>query len=136
MVIKTHPTVVAQQNRMLHHRGGYHARSCCEGARGLIGSKKLDAQVDARRGVQRDRFAKTTPGSRSAFPFARDGYCPHREHAIQHVASDEGMWGTSVTERHATKRRKGVRSPVIRDLVVKEASSSVLVPPMRQPAVF
>ena len=34
---------------MLHHRGAYHAGPYCEGARGFIGSKKLDAQADARR---------------------------------------------------------------------------------------
>ena len=84
----------------------------CEGARGRSGSKKLDAQAHARRGLQRSRFAKTTPGTRNAFPLTRDGCHPHREHAIQYVASDESMWGTSVKERNATKKREGVSSAV------------------------
>ena len=101
---------------MLHHRGGYYAGPYCERVRGLIGWKELDAQADARRSLQRGRFAKTTPGSRNVFSFVRDGCCSHREYAIQHVAPDEGLWGTSVKERHATKRREGVSSAVNRSL--------------------
>ena len=115
-VIKTHPVVVAQKHRMLHHRGAYHAGPYCEGARGLIGSKQLDAQADARRSLQRGRFAKTTPGTRSAFPLARDGCCLHREHAIQYVASDETLLGTNVKDRRATVGREGVSSTVNRNL--------------------
>ena len=118
-VIKTHPVVVAQKHRMLHHRGAYHAGPYCEGARGLIGSKKMDAQADARRSLQRSRFAKITSGTRSAFSFARDGCYPHREHAIQYVAYDESLWGTSVKERHATIGREGVSSTVNRNLCGK-----------------
>ena len=51
---------------------------------------------------------------------------------IQHVAPDEGLWGTSVKERHATKRREGVSSAVNRDLRDNEASSSVVMPPTKQ----
>ena len=111
-VIKTLPAVAAQQHCMLHHRGGYHAGPYCEGARGVIGSKKMDDQAGARRSLQRGRFAKTTPGTRSASPLARDGCCPHREYAIQYVAPDESLWGTSVKERHATIEREGVSSTV------------------------
>ena len=114
-VNKTHPTVAAQHHRMLHHRGGYHAGPYCKGARGLIGSKKIDAQADARRSLQRSRFAKITSGTRSAFSFARDGCYPHREHAIQYVAYDESLWGTSVKERHATIGRESVSSTVYRN---------------------
>ena len=87
---------------MPHHPGGYHAGPYCERARGLIGSQKLDAQADARRTLRRGRFAKTTPEI--------------EEHAIQYVASDEGLWGTSVKERHATKGRESVSSAVNRGL--------------------
>ena len=76
---------------MLQYRGGYHAGPYCEGARELIGLKKVDAQEDARRRFQRGKFGKTIPGSRSAFPSARDGCGPDREHAIQHVVPDEGL---------------------------------------------
>ena len=41
---------------------------------------------------------------------------PHREHAIQTVAPDEGLWGSSVKERYATKRREGICSAVNHDL--------------------
>ena len=81
---------------MLHNRGGYHAGLYYEGARGLIGLKKMDAQADPRLSLRGDRFVKTTPGSNSTFPFARDGCGPHREHAIQRVAPDEDLRGTSV----------------------------------------
>ena len=75
--------------------------------------------------VQRGGFAKTNLGSMSAFPIARDGRCPHREHTVQHVSPDESLLGTSVKEHHATKRREGVNPAVNRDLrgergVVKE----------------
>ena len=78
--------------------------------------EKIDAQADVRRSLQRGRFANTTPGLRNAFPFARDGCCPHGENATQYVASDEGLWGTSVKERHSTKRREGISSAVNNDL--------------------
>ena len=32
------------------------------------------------------------------------------------TSTDEGLWGTSVEERHTTKRRESVRSTVKRDL--------------------
>ena len=35
---------------------------------------------------------------------------------IKYVAFDEGMWETSVKERHATKTREGVGSALKRDL--------------------
>ena len=113
--IKTHQTVAAQQNFMLNHQGGYHAGSYCEVARGLIGAKKTDAQADARRSLQRGRFANTTSGSKRAFPLAHGGCGPHREHAIQDVAPDEGLWKTSAEECHETQRRKSVSSAVYRD---------------------
>ena len=116
---------------MLHHRGGYNAGPYCEGARGLIGSKTLDAQADARRSLRRGRFAKTTPETRSTYPLARDGCCPHREHAIQYVASDEGLWGTSVKERHATIGREDVSSSVKRDFR-GERGVVEMIPPTRQ----
>ena len=115
-VIETHPAVAAQQHRMLHHRRGYHTGLYCEGARGLIGSEKLDAQADARRSLQRGRLAKTTQGTRGAIPLARNGCCPHRERAIQYVASDKILWGTSIKERHPTIGRDGVSSTVNRNL--------------------
>ena len=40
----------------------------------------------------------------------------HREHVIQYVPSDEGLWGISVKERHATKGCEGVSSAENRDL--------------------
>ena len=101
---------------MLHRRGGYHTGPYCEGTRGLIGSKKLDAQADVRRSLQKGRFAETTPGTRSASPLARDGCCPHREHVIQYVTSDESLWGTSAKERHATIGHEGTSSTVNRNL--------------------
>ena len=104
-VSRKHPTVAAQQHRMLHHRGGHHKGPYCKVARGLIGSTKLDVQAVARRSSQRGKFTKTTPGSRSVFPFASNGCGPRREYPVQHFAPDEGMRGTSVEERHATKRR-------------------------------
>ena len=96
-------------------RGG-HAGPYCEGARGLIGSKKMDAQADARRSLQSGRFVKTIPESRNSFPFSRYGCCSHREHVIQYAASDKEPWGTSIKGRHATKRCEGVSSAVNRDL--------------------
>ena len=115
-VSRKHPTVAAQHHRMLHHRGGHHKGPYCKVARGLIGSTKLDVQAVARRSSQRGKFTKTTPGSRSVFPFASNGCGPRREYPVQHFAPDEGMRGTSVEERHATKRHEGVSSAVNRDL--------------------
>ena len=115
-VIKTHPAVAAQHHRMLQYRGGYHTGPYCEGARGLIGSIKLDAHADARRRLQGSRFTKITPGTRSVFPLARDGCCPHREHAIQYFASNERLWGTSFKKRHAAIGGEGVSSIVNRIL--------------------
>ena len=46
----------------------------------------------------------------------RGGCGPYREHAIQHVAPDEGLWRTCVEERQATKRRESVSFAVNRDL--------------------
>ena len=66
--------------------------------------------------LQRSKFVKTTPGTRSEFPLAHRGCCSHREHAIQYVGSDEILWGTSVKERLATLGREGVSSTVNRNL--------------------
>ena len=101
---------------MLHYRGGYDPDLYYKGARGLIGSKKLDAQADARRDLQRGRLAKTTPETSGAIPLARNGCHPHREHAIEHVEPDNSLWITSVKERQATVGRDGVSLTVNRNL--------------------
>ena len=72
-------------------------------------------EKNGRSGGRLSKFAEgqirhTPIGSRGTFSFARDGCGPHREHAIQHLAPEEGRWGTSVEERHATKRRESVSS--------------------------
>lgn len=66
--IETH-LVAAQQYDMLHHRRGDHAGAYCDagGARGLISSKRVNTQADARRSLKGSRFAKNTQGSKSAF---------------------------------------------------------------------
>ena len=86
---------------MLHNRGGYHADPYCEGARGLIISKEIDVQADARPHLQRDRFQGRNSARTRRMP-------PQREHAIQYVASDKRLWATSVNERHETIGRNGV----------------------------
>ena len=67
---------------------------------------------------------------------ATDAACPHREHVIQYVASDEGLWGTSVKEHHATIWREGVSSTVNPIFMVKEALSRVMMSPTRQGPCF
>ena len=63
-----------------------------------------------------EQIHQTTSEPRSELPLARDGCCPHREHAIQYVAPDESLWGTSAKERHATIGREGVSFTVNRNL--------------------
>ena len=43
---------------MLHHQRWYYLGPYCEGTRGILGSKQIDAQADARRSSKRDTFAK------------------------------------------------------------------------------
>ena len=101
------PSYAANDNRCTH------ATSLKYGVMVLL---TMTMFLHARPSLQRSRFAKTTPGTRSVFPLARDGCCPHRKHAIQYVASDEILWGTSIEERHATIRREGVSATVNRNL--------------------
>ena len=122
MVNKTCPIVTSQQPRMLRYRGRYHEGLYCEGTRELIGAKQLDAQVDAHQILQRDRLVKTTPGSRGAFPFARDGCGPDRESMLSNKSRLMKVCGEPVSrseERHATKRRESlilyITSPPSRD---------------------
>ena len=58
--IKTHTTVAAHKHHMLHHRGGIPRTSVLRGTRGPLCSKKMDAQADSHRNLQRGRLSKTT----------------------------------------------------------------------------
>ena len=117
---------------MLHNRTKNYAGPRCEGTSRLIVADKFDALADADRGSQKGRFAKTTPGMRAAGPFARRRGGAYQKHTIQHIASDEGLGGTRIEERHASVGRNGVPSLCIEIAVVNETSSSVTVPPTRQ----
>ena len=70
--------------------------------------------------VWRGTDSPKPPQERGAhIQLARDGCCPHPEHAIQYVAFGERLWGTSVKERHAIVGREGVSSTVNSNLRCK-----------------
>ena len=68
---------------------------------------------------------------RSAVPITLSGGGTYRTLAIKH-AHDESIWRVSVEEHNATKQCDSVRSLCMQVVVVKDAPSSVIIPPTRQ----